>query len=285
MAFEGGCFSYEFAGVQSDFTYRVSAGDFVSDRYAVAVRTRPGVREVKLTYVFPAYMNLPDQAEPPSAIGNISRADRHARPHRGFRRPPDQVREPFRRDDGTTGAMDGDADDRRGRARAAQGEIEVARSGRYRIIVKDAADVPNQPVVAQIVALPDDPPVVRVTDPGKDITLDTSAKLTVSAAAKDDFSLQGMAFFIQRGADKEWEKIRTLVVQGDLARDAGGRGARPEVAGPRRRDRAELLFPGERRQAGARRDRRPEPHVPGDPRRRRGGQAEVGAGARSAARR
>jgi len=91
----------------------------------------------------------------------------------------------------------------------AQGDIEVARSGRYRIIVKDAADVPNQPVVAQVVALPDDPPVVRVTDPGKDITSDVSAKLTVSAVAKDDFSLQGMDFFIQRGADKPWEKIRS----------------------------------------------------------------------------
>ncbi len=53
MAFEGGCFSYEFAGLQSDFSYRVSAGDFVSDRYAVVVRTRPGVREVKLTTFSP----------------------------------------------------------------------------------------------------------------------------------------------------------------------------------------------------------------------------------------
>jgi hypothetical protein len=207
MAFEGGFFSYEFAGLQSDFNYRVSAGDFVSDRYAVTVRTRPGVREVKLTYVFPAYMNLPDQVEPPSAIGNITAPiGTRVRIEASADRPIKSARL-------SVGTMDAaqwtDTPMTVAGGQAAQGEIEVAHSGRYRIIVQDAADVPNQPVVAQIVALPDDPPVVRVTDPGKDITLDTSAKLTVSAVAKDDFSLQGMAFFIQRGADKEWEKVRT----------------------------------------------------------------------------
>ncbi len=207
MAFDGGFFSYEFAGLQSDFSYRVSAGDFVSDRYAVTVRTRPGVREVKLTYVFPAYMNLPDQAEPPSAIGNITAPiGTRVRIEASADRPIKSARL-------SIGTMDAaqwtDTPMTVSGGQAAQGEIEVARSGRYRIIVQDAADVPNQPVVAQIVALPDDPPVVRVTDPGKDITLDTSAKLTVAAVAKDDFSLQGMAFFIQRGPDKEWEKVRS----------------------------------------------------------------------------
>ena len=207
MAFEGGCFSYEFADVQSDFSYRVSAGDFVSDRYAVAVRTRPGVREVKLTCVFPAYMNLPDQVSPPSAIGNI------AAPIGTRVRIEATADRPIKSASLSIGTMEGaqwtDTPMTVSGGQAAQGEIEVARSGRYRIIVQDAADVPNQPVVAQIVALPDDPPVVRVTDPGKDITLDASAKLTVSAVAKDDFSLQGMAFFIQPGADKEWEKVRS----------------------------------------------------------------------------
>jgi len=207
MAFEGGFFSYEFAGLQSDFSYRVSAGDFVSDRYAVTVRTRPGVREVKLTYVFPGYMNLPDQVEPPSAIGNITApVGTRVRIEASADRPIKSARL-------SVGTMaDGQWTDTPmtvSGGQTAQGGIEVARSGRYRIIVQDAADVPNQPVVAQIVALPDDPPVVRVTDPGKDITLDTSAKLAVSAVAKDDFSLQGMAFFIQRGADKDWEKVRS----------------------------------------------------------------------------
>jgi len=207
MAFEGGCFTTEFAGLQSDFNYRVSAGDFVSDRYAVVVRTRPGVREVKLTTVFPAYMNLPDKAAPPSPIWNISA------PIGARVRVEASADRPLKSASLSVGTMaEGQwtempmtvAD-----GQVARGEIEVVRSGRYRIIVKDASDVPNQPVVAQLVALPDDPPVVRVTDPGKDITLDTSAELTVLAAAKDDFSFQGMAFFIQRGADKGWEKVRT----------------------------------------------------------------------------
>ena len=207
MAFEGGFFSYEFAGLQSDFSYRVSAGDFVSDRYTVAVRTRPGVREVRLTCIFPAYMNLPDQAEPPSAIGNITAPI-------GTRvRIEASADRPIKSASLSVGTMDGgqwtETPMTVAGGQAARGEIEVTRSGRYRIIVRDNSDVPNQPVVAQIVALPDDPPVVRVTDPGKDITLDASAKLTVSAVAKDDFSLQGMAFFIQRGADKEWEKVRS----------------------------------------------------------------------------
>ena len=175
MAFEGGCFTYEFAGLQSDFSYRVSAGDFVSDRYAVAVRTRPGIREVKLTYVFPAYMNLPDKADPPSPIGNIlapigtrvrieASADRPLKSASlsvGTMERSGDKEEPGRQGQWTETPMAVAG------TQTAQGEIEVARSGRYRIIVKDASEVPNQPVVAQIVALPDDPPVVRVTDPGK----------------------------------------------------------------------------------------------------------------------
>ena len=208
MAFEGGCFTCEYAGLQSDFTYRVSAGDFVSDRYAVAVRTRPGVREVKLTYVFPSYMNLPDRAEPPISAGNISAPV-------GTRvRIEAAADRPIKSASLSIGTMaEGQWTESpmavTGGEKIAQGELEVTRSGRYRISVKDAADVPNQPVVAQIVALPDDPPVVRVTDPGKDVTLDVAAKLAVSAEAKDDFSLQGMAFFIQRGAGKDWEKVRS----------------------------------------------------------------------------
>ena len=206
MAFEGGCFTYEFAGLQSDFSYRVSAGDFVSDRYAVVVRTRPGVREVKLTYVYPSYMNLPDKAEPPSPIGNISA------PIGARVRIEASADRPLKSAGLSVGTMNeeqwAETPMTVAGGQTARGEIEVTRSGRYRIVVKDTSEVPNQPVVAQIVALPDDPPAVRVTDPGKDITLDVSAKLNVSAVAKDDFSLQGMAFFIQRGADKEWEKVR-----------------------------------------------------------------------------
>jgi hypothetical protein len=208
MAFEGGCFTYEFTGLQSDFVYRVSAGDFVSNWYVVAVRTRPGLRDVKLTYVFPAYMNLPDRAEPPSTVGNIvapigTRVRIEASADRPLKSASLSV----------ATAAEGQWIDTpmavTGGEKSAVGELDVERSGRYRIIVRDASDVPNQPVIAQIVALPDDPPVVRVTDPGKDVALDLSAKLIVSAAAKDDFSLQGMDFFIQRGAEKPWEKVRS----------------------------------------------------------------------------
>jgi hypothetical protein len=207
MAFEGGCFTYEVAGLQNDFSYRVSAGDFVSDRYTVVVRTRPGVREIKLTTVLPAYMHLPDRAEPTSAIGNVSA------PIGSRVRVEASADRPIQTASLSISTMDEavwtELPMTVAGGQVAQGEIQVARSGRYRVIVKDARDIPNQPVVAQIVALPDDPPVVRVTDPGKDVTLDVSAKLAISAAAKDDFSLQEMAFFIQRGADKPWEKVRT----------------------------------------------------------------------------
>jgi hypothetical protein len=193
--------------VQNDFSYGVRAGDFVSDRYSVNVRSRPGVREVKLTYVFPAYMNLPEKSDPPSPVGNISAPI-------GTRvRIEASADRPLKSASLSVGTIEAaqwtETPMTVVGGQAVKGEIEVTRSGRYRIVVKDASDIPNQPVVAQIVALPDDPPVVRVTDPGKDLTLDVAAKLTVSAAAKDDFSLQGMSFFIQRGADKEWEKVRS----------------------------------------------------------------------------
>ncbi len=63
MAFEGDAFTYRFANVQHDFTYRIRAGDATTPRYRVTVRNRPAVTGLDLTYTYPAYTGLPPKTE------------------------------------------------------------------------------------------------------------------------------------------------------------------------------------------------------------------------------
>jgi len=205
MPFEGGVFAWRFSGVQNPFQYRVQAGDAASDLFRVSVRTRPAVKEVKLVRTFPEYMGRAVENET-SPIGNISGpvgmtvaleavADRPISTAALAVRAaaPGQEAEASRTPMSVAGS-------------SASGKLELARSGQYLIEVKDAAGVANKPVTAQLVAAVDEAPVVRITDPAKDIVAAPGDRISVAAAARDDFSLRGLSLFVQLRAGAEWKK-------------------------------------------------------------------------------
>ncbi len=92
MAFEGDAFTYKFANVQRDFTYRIKAGDATTPRYLVTVRNRPAVTGLDLTYAYPAYTGLPSKKEADAGgdiralVGTRVRLEVRTGPARG-RRP------------------------------------------------------------------------------------------------------------------------------------------------------------------------------------------------------
>jgi len=211
MAFEGNAFTYRFANVQQDFTYRIKAGDARTPRYRVTVRNRPKVTGLDLTYIFPAYTGLPEKTEL-NAAGDI-RAPIGTRVLLSLRtdRPVREGR--IELTYLAMGEEETPPTDRIGLAaageRALRGELKVERSGRYTIAVTDAEGVSNAPVVRHIEAVPDAPPSVFFIEPARDLAVGPQESVTVLAEAQDDFSLRELHLFVQRRAGADWEKLRS----------------------------------------------------------------------------
>ncbi|KPK65294.1 MAG: hypothetical protein AMK73_03315 [Planctomycetes bacterium SM23_32] len=207
MAFEGSAFTYEFANVQRDFTYRLSAGDALTRPYRVTVRSRPTVRRLELTYSYPTYTGLPDRTEQESAgdvrapVGTTVRfavtPDRPMATGRLELRyeaepggdQPAPVSVPLKADGATL-----------------HGELELSRSGRYAIHLADEAGVRNVPQVRRLEAVPDAAPRVFFVQPARDVAVAPDARVALLAGAEDDFSLRELHLFLQRRAGAESER-------------------------------------------------------------------------------
>jgi hypothetical protein len=99
------------------------------------------------------------------------------------------------------------------------GEIEVRESGSYRVLlaVPDGRLVPASPEYF-IDALADQPPAIRISKPGRDVTVTSVDELFAEVSAEDDFGLRRveLVYAVNGGA----EVTRELY---------GGRGLRKEV--------------------------------------------------------
>lgn len=210
MPFEGSFFAYEFVNVQTSFTYRVRAGDARSQAYSVSVRTRPRITQFKLSYDYPDYTGLADKSES-SKTGNVraltgTRVTVQALADREIADGQMQITQMVAAED----APEAQAHPLQVKkpAHVVEATFTVERSGQYEIHVVDKDNTPNQPVSRQIVALPDEPPSVKVLEPGKEITAAPDEEITLLAEAKDDFSLRSMDLQARRG-ESEWGQIRS----------------------------------------------------------------------------
>jgi hypothetical protein len=224
MSFEGDAFTYSFANVQRDLTYRIAAGDADTPRYRVTVRNRPAVTGLDLTYTYPAYTGLPAKTEK-DAGGDIRavvgtrvrlavRIDlpvRAGRVEATYLAAGEEKAAPVERVPLASGG-----------ARALTGELTVQRSGRYVISVTDAEGVNNLPVARHIEAVPDAAPTVFFVEPARDVAVGPQDKVTVLAEAQDDFSLQDLHLLIQKRAGAEWEKLRSWPVKPGVLNDREG---------------------------------------------------------------
>ena len=212
MSFEGSLFVHHFRSLQQGFTYWVKAGDATSEKFKVTVHTRPTVQGIKITYTFPEYMGLASATDvsrtgavraPVGATAHVeAAADRElAEATLAIRYliPGEAPGEP----DSEQFAMD------LNKPQLAAADLQVKRNGEYRIMITDTAGIPNLPLSRTVTALPDEAPVVRVVEPGKDLAVPPGAKVPLLAEARDDFAVRGMALLVQRRAGEEAEPVRT----------------------------------------------------------------------------
>jgi len=225
MVFEGNCFIYEFSNLQNDFRYWVQAGDAKSRRYQVTVKTRPAIDRIRITYNYPAYTGTKPKSEVTQTgnidalIGTTVRLDITA--DRPLKRGRIEI-------EYLVPAKAPDASDRQTIVLSRQGtdvlsgEFALERSGQYRILVEDRAGVENDPQLRQIVARPDEPPVVKFLEPAKSVAVPPDARVTLLAEAKDDFTLKGLSLMLQRKAGQDWTQFRTWSYDGGERRASEG---------------------------------------------------------------
>ena len=212
MTFEGSGFVYEFSSLQKSFTYRVRAGDALSRRYEVQVRSRPAVTGVDLSYEYPNYTRLSPETRK-NSDGNISalsgtRVTLKAHVDRRVRDGRLEVKY-LTSQGGEDGSRSATVELARSKPTVLAGEFKVERSGEYRIVVEDAEGIENDPLVRQIVARPDQAPAVTLLDPGKSVSVMPDEKVSLLAEAEDDFTLQKLELLAQRTAGGEWEALET----------------------------------------------------------------------------
>ena len=218
MPFEGSTFVHKFTGVQQDFRYWVRAGDAVSPVYQVTVLTRPSVESMNISYYYPEYTGLSPKTEL-TQLGNIkalvgTRIRLQVKASRQLSEASLVLRcfapgQEHEEDEPEVVRM-------AVTAKEAQGEFEVGHSGEYTIALKGEDLIPNEPLVRQIVALPDDPPLVTLLEPGRDLAVAPDEKIILLGEAKDDFSLLRLALLVQRNDDAEWKEQRVWDYRGGV---------------------------------------------------------------------
>ncbi len=181
---------------------KVSSGSFVSDVYKVKVASRPVIGRFLVEVDPPPYLEMDKQ--------RVERTDGNLRVPRGSR-----VRIELGVDQPLASARFF-----MGKERKIQvlrplppseqwprggffGELEVTEDLDYEIQVTSIDGLANRPVRYHLAAVADEPPVVRILKPGRDLTMGEEQQVHLRLLARDDHRIDRMALFYRIDDDEE----------------------------------------------------------------------------------
>lgn len=215
-------FEHTFPNVTRDFRFDVSCGDWASPEYRVLVRSRPRVEEIVLSFTYPEYTGLNRLVDD----GTIP--DRQAGGHAKV--PVDTMIDfeartsiPVSR---ATWVYEFQADgqlqtrevplDLGGESQVLAGRFVADVSGQYsfRLVSEDGYENPD-PIPYRISTVPNNPPLVQITRPGRNIEVTPSAVVRIELSARDDYGVVGGALTLRRERSNE-EAEATLLAKIDL---------------------------------------------------------------------
>jgi len=218
MPFDGQAFSFTFAAVDRPFTYRVEAADASSPEYRVEVADLPGVTNLTLTYRYPEYLKREEKVER-DALGEIrATVGTHVTVLAELNQAVRDAALDFSHAPRRTMSREG--------KRSVRGEITVTRDDTFAVILRNRDGMGSEsPVRHRITAIPDEPPKVEITAPGKDLTVSLPARIPVTIRARDDYRLSEISLIARRGdrgddlvlatfpVDEEGERVVTHVIE------------------------------------------------------------------------
>jgi collagen type III alpha len=184
-------------GIRQSFQYRIIAGDASSDVYSISVDQPPSARVVQVDYRYPDYMSLPERTDSSGTIEawEGSTVTIHAESNLPIASAVLQLSdEPTFKTRGEEIPVS---------IRDTQLTVELALDARedgslpkyYRIQVFDAdGNVDPEPVVYGLEIRRDQPPVLRLLDPTRDLQVPSNAVVPMLIEAEDpDFLLRSVS--------------------------------------------------------------------------------------------
>jgi hypothetical protein len=191
-----------FTSVTMPITYRVRAGRSTSPWHVLAVQYRPRVEALQVSVTRPAYAGGGTTHSAPN-VGDVSGlAGSAVEVHLTANNPLAEAR--LEMSDGSTVAAEVAPKDPRG----ALARFVLDERASYAPRLKDVAGVTNvHPPRYTISAVPDQPPTVMVTRPGRDLIVPAASAVEVTVEAGDDIGL-GTVVLETRSPGRPWQVLR-----------------------------------------------------------------------------
>ncbi len=186
MATEVGsnAFGFSFLDVGEPIRYYVQAGNVRSSHYELSVVETARVQKIDLTYRFPTYTGLPERIEENG--GDIA-ALRGTRVEVRARTNIEPLSARILLSDGTSIPM------QKNPGPTVIGEIKVSKDATYQIQLTDRWNAETGGSYEySITALPDQPPQLALTKPGRDKRATPLEEVLTEARADDDFGLRSL---------------------------------------------------------------------------------------------
>lgn len=179
----GNGYRFLFAGLSDGVEYYVQAGAKESPHYRLAVRDLPAVKRVRVKLHFPADLGLHDTT---SEAGGDIRAVRGTEAEISVLTDKPLAHGALVLQDGSRIPLSA------GTGPWLAAHFSVEKSGRYHVAAIQGGDAVRISDDYFISAQADEPPVVKIVQPGRDTHVSPIEEVPISISASDDFGLKGL---------------------------------------------------------------------------------------------
>src|SRR3954453_23445585 len=211
MRTESGGSSYQFliAGVPDSLEYYVEAGGGRSPAYKLNVIELPNVKNIRVTYHYPAWLGAKDVVEDP---GGDLRAVEGTTAEVAVRRDRPLATGAILLDDGTKFPLRSGADG------LMIASVPINKDGLYHLAAVEGGEDVRLTNDYFIEAQKDQPPEIKITRPGRDFKASPIEEVTVTVDAKDDFGLKEVTLHYSVNGGEE----KTVAMRAGGARTSTG---------------------------------------------------------------
>src|SRR3954447_256269 len=197
MRTEPGGSSYQFliAGVPDSLEYYVEAGGVRSPSYKLNVIDLPSVKNIRVTYHYPAWLGAKEMVEDP---GGDLRAVEGTSAEVAIRTDRPLATGTILLDDGTKIPLRNGADG------LLIASVPINKDGLYHVAAVEGGEDVRLTNDYFIEAQKDQPPEIKITRPGRDFKASPIEEVTIAVDAKDDFGLKDVSlhYSVNGGAEK-----------------------------------------------------------------------------------
>jgi hypothetical protein len=181
--------------VKNGFWYKITGGDAATEEYRVGVRAAPAITDFKATYHFRPYVALADEVRRDRELKGLRGTEvfLRVRTNRTLRdgRLEFEGNEPEEGGATKVASVIGQVDAEE--ANTLLVRLVLEQDGNYRLrFTSTDGEAYRDSTSSSVTAIPDQPPMVELTKPGKDIRLPVDALLHLEGRASDDIGVKSL---------------------------------------------------------------------------------------------